>query len=153
MKIKDMPQRLTNRELALAAHVPVELVKTVTQAPLMSYLMDEKSFYRGSRTFGVDESENILAALGLTKGGIPLPLAAEWLISIREQGIFAPVHIARIECRRNGRTFAFLNEHANDAAEAAGPVLFQVTIDFDGYRAAFREALAARQPAAERDAA
>ncbi len=140
-------------EVAHVGHTTERSVKEVYGSEHMSYLLEEKVLHAHRRVLAQEEVVNILIVSRLRQFGLPLPTAAGIVISIREQLMFYPSDIVHVELRRNGRLFAFVTDEAPEAAEAAGAVQLRLTIDLDGYRAAFREALAARQPAAERASA
>lgn len=145
--------KLWTAEVALAAYTTKENVTRIVHNDAMSWLLEEPSFHRGKRVHGEDEALHIMIVSDMMRAGISLPTAAGFAVSIREQLLFYPANVAHIEFRRNGRLFAFVTDEVPEAAEAAGPVRFRLTIDLAGYRAAFREALAARQPAADRASA
>lgn len=148
MFINKMPDdKLAVAELALAAHMTTDAFARIVHSPHAKWLLDEPSFNSGLRFFSMEEAVNVLSIAGLTRGGISLPTAAGWMVSVREQLLFYPSDTVNIECRRNGRAFAFVTDDAPEAAVAAGPALFRLTIDLGGYRAMFRDALAARRPA------
>lgn len=152
--MKDLPaNKLWTAEVALIAYTTKENTTRIVHNDAMRSLIDEPSFYRGKRMHGEDEALHIMIVSDLMRAGISLPTAAGFAVSIREQLFFYPSNVAHIEFRRNGRLFAFVTDDAPEAAEAAGPMRFRLTIDLAGYRAAFHEALAARRPAADRASA
>ncbi len=145
---------MTNRTLPTAgvgclAYTPLNTLYQWFSKPEIQPILPAPAINGGTRNFNERQTMLMMAAGDLVRAGIKFPLAARWACRIAEALLFDPeAACVHIEFRRNGAMFFFTTDEPREAATAAGPARFRVTLDLDAYRAAIREELSARKQAA-----
>lgn len=137
-------ETLPTARVAHLMYMPLNTVYQMMSKPEIQPVLPAPAPNGGTRNFNERQTLLMMAAGDLVRSGIKFPLAARWACRIAEQLFFDPgASQVHVEFRRNGAMFFFTSTDAPDAADAAGPARFRLTLNLNAYRAAIREAMSA----------
>lgn len=145
------------------ATLPTSIVSDLARQPLNKVyqwfnngdcqpLLPSHSPTGSPRRFNGRETLLFMIMSNFERWGLKVPFAAKLAARIAETLAFnaSATHV-HIEFRDNGASFTFTGDEAPDAADAAGPAMFRLTINLEAYRAAIDAALTERAQATGAD--